>query len=146
MESRHFPVKEGQTMQSETDILYYAVYHRDYNGPSAKPSLLSLARQEYFTQGKAVSVREEHLDSGRKAVYRGKSVSYTHLWARPGAAERRLQHKCVQCCRYSAVFLVRPVQCSVLPCVILPRDMPDFSFVFMHGHYTICLLYTSRCV
>ena len=67
-------------MQSETDILYYAVYHRDYDGPSAKPSLLSLARQEYFTQGKAVSVREEHLDSGRKAVYRGKLSRHHFTW------------------------------------------------------------------
>lgn len=81
MESASFPVKEGQIMQSGADIIFYAVYHRDYDGPAAKPSLLSQARREYFTQGKTVSVKEENLDSGVKAVYRGKIGRHAFIWS-----------------------------------------------------------------
>ena len=68
-------------MQSETDILFYAVYHRDYDGPAAKPSLLSQARREYFTQDRTVSVREEDFDSGVKAVYRGRVGRHRFTWS-----------------------------------------------------------------
>lgn len=74
-------IKEGSTMQSETDILFYAVYHRDYDGPAAKPSLLSQARREYFTQDRTVSVREEDFDSGVKAVYRGRVGRHRFTWS-----------------------------------------------------------------
>lgn len=68
-------------MQSETDILFYAVYYRDYDGPAAKPSLLSQARREYFTQNSAVSVRAEDFDSGVKTVYRGRLGHHRFTWS-----------------------------------------------------------------
>ena len=74
-------IKEGSTMQSETDILFYAVYHRDYDGPAAKPSLLSQARREYFTQDRTVSVREEDFNSGVKTVYRGRVGWHRFTWS-----------------------------------------------------------------
>ena len=74
-------IKEGSTMQSETDILFYAVYHRDYDGPAAKPSLLSQARRECFTQDRTVSVREEDFNSGVKTVYRGRVGWHRFTWS-----------------------------------------------------------------
>lgn len=74
-------IKEGSTMQSETDILFYAVYHRDYDGPAAKPSLLSQARRECFTQDRTVSVREEDFNSGVKTVYRGRVGRHRFTWS-----------------------------------------------------------------
>ena len=68
-------------MQSETDILFYAVYHRDYDGPAAKPSLLSQARRECFTQDRTVSVREEDFNSGVKTVYRGRVGWHRFTWS-----------------------------------------------------------------
>ena len=67
-------------MQSGAGIIFYAVYHREYDGPASKPSLLSQARRAYFTGGRTVSVKEENLDSGIKAVCRGRLAKHNFIW------------------------------------------------------------------
>lgn len=68
-------------MQSGSDNIFYAVYYYGYDGPAAKPSFLSNARREYFTAGRAVSVKEENFDSGVKTMCRGKLSNRGFTWS-----------------------------------------------------------------